>query len=244
MVFHSCRKTVVEPVKCKPAKSLWLKTTSPSIGPLTVTILMTPSGSPAALNKSIITLAEYIWVSAGFHTTTLPIMAGAAQRLAQIEVKLKGVIANTKPSKGRCSSLFHIPGADSGCSAYNWVTYSALNLKKSINSQAASISAWNTFLDWASMVAAFSFALKGPASNSAAFKNIDTLWCQGISDHCFLACKAAFIAKWTCSALPKLYCPKRCWWSWGGCMFLVFEVLNSCFPMYIGTSILEAYISW
>ena len=44
------------------------------------------------------------------------------------------------PSNGLCSSLFHIPSEDSGCSEYNFVTYWALNLKKSINSHAASIS--------------------------------------------------------------------------------------------------------
>ena len=53
---------------------------------------------------------------AGFQTTTFPINAGAAHKLAQIEVKLKGVMANTKPSNGRYSILFHTPGSDSGCS--------------------------------------------------------------------------------------------------------------------------------
>jgi copper(I)-binding protein len=41
---------------------------------------------------------------------------GAADKLAAIEVKLKGVKANTKPSNGRYSKRFHIPGNDSGCS--------------------------------------------------------------------------------------------------------------------------------
>ena len=40
-------------------------------------------------------------VSEGFHTTTLPNMAGAAGKLPAIAVKLKGVIANTNPSSGR-----------------------------------------------------------------------------------------------------------------------------------------------
>ncbi len=39
----------------------------------------------------------------GFHTATLPSMAGAAGRLPAMEVKLKGVRANTKPSSGRNS---------------------------------------------------------------------------------------------------------------------------------------------
>ena len=84
--------------------------------PLTVTRFITPSGKPAAWNISMITCAEYIWVSAGFQTITLPSIAGAAQRFAQIEVKLNGVSANINPSSGLCSNLFHIPGCDSGCS--------------------------------------------------------------------------------------------------------------------------------
>ena len=103
-------------MKCKPAKSLLLNTTSPAVGPSATTILITPSGNPASLNNFIITCAEYIWVSAGFQTITFPIIAGAAHKLAAIAVKLKGVIANTKPSKGLYSSLFKIPSADSGCS--------------------------------------------------------------------------------------------------------------------------------
>jgi hypothetical protein len=43
-------------------------------------------------------------------------MAGAAHKFAAIAVKLKGVIANTNPSRGRYSNRFHIPGDDSGCS--------------------------------------------------------------------------------------------------------------------------------
>ena len=43
-----------------------------------------------------------------------PTNAVLEERLAAIEVKLNGVIANTNPSKGRYSNLFHIPGLDSG----------------------------------------------------------------------------------------------------------------------------------
>ena len=93
-----------------------LKITFDIFSPLTVTIFITPFGSPASSKSSIITFAEYIWVSAGFHITTLPNIAGAAHRFAQIDVKLKGVIAKINPSNGRCSSLFHTPGRDSGCS--------------------------------------------------------------------------------------------------------------------------------
>ena len=53
----------------------------------------------------------------GFHRAVFPSMAGAVGRLAAIEVKLNGVMANTKPSRGRCSSRFQQPAEDCGCSA-------------------------------------------------------------------------------------------------------------------------------
>jgi hypothetical protein len=46
----------------------------------------------------------------------LPSSAGAVGRLPAIEVKLNGVMASTKPSSGRYSIRFQLPGADSGCS--------------------------------------------------------------------------------------------------------------------------------
>ena len=55
--------------------------------------------------------------SAGFQTTTLPMIAGAYAMFAR-HVKLKGVIASTKPSSGRYSVRFHWPGSDSGCISY------------------------------------------------------------------------------------------------------------------------------
>ena len=89
----------------------------------------------------MMTPAEYIWVGAGFHTTVLPISAGAVARLAAMEVKLKGEMANTNPSSARYSVRFHIPGLLIGCDSYtsrmNWT----LKRKKSIISHAASISA-------------------------------------------------------------------------------------------------------
>ncbi len=63
------------------------------------------------------TQAEYTWLSAGFHTTTLPIKAAEAGRLPAMAVKLKGVMATTKPSSARYSIRFQIPGALMGCSA-------------------------------------------------------------------------------------------------------------------------------
>ena len=40
-------------------------------------------------------------VGLGFHSTVLPISAGAVARLPPIAVKLNGEIAYTKPSSGR-----------------------------------------------------------------------------------------------------------------------------------------------
>lgn len=44
--------------------------------------------------------AEYFAVAAGFHTTVLPIGAGALGIFPAMAVKLNGVTANTKPSRG------------------------------------------------------------------------------------------------------------------------------------------------
>ena len=56
--FQSVRNTSVLPVKCNPAKFLSSNTTFEISLPLTVTILITPSGKPAAWNNSMITCAE------------------------------------------------------------------------------------------------------------------------------------------------------------------------------------------
>ena len=48
---------------------------------------------PASSSSSIVTCAANCWVGDGFHTTVLPISAGAVGRLPAIAVKLNGVIA-------------------------------------------------------------------------------------------------------------------------------------------------------
>jgi hypothetical protein len=53
-------------------------------------------------------------VGKAFHSTVLPIRAGAVGRLPAIAEKLNGVIAQTKPSSGRKSTRFHIPGEEIG----------------------------------------------------------------------------------------------------------------------------------
>jgi hypothetical protein len=41
----------------------------------------------------MVTVAASCWVGDGFHSTTLPIRAGAVGRLPAMEVKLNGVMA-------------------------------------------------------------------------------------------------------------------------------------------------------
>jgi hypothetical protein len=71
----------------------------------------------------------------------LPISAGAIGRLPEIAVKLNGVSANTKPSSGRRSVMFHTPGPDCGWTRYRSAANWTLNRQKSTSSHAASISA-------------------------------------------------------------------------------------------------------
>src|SRR5687768_1552897 len=116
MVSHIPWNTPVDPVKWMPAKCGDASTGSPTAAPGPGTMLITPGGRPAASRSSMMTCAEYTAVDAGFHTTVLPITAGAVGKLPAIDVKLNGVTANTNPSRARCSSRFQTPGADCGCS--------------------------------------------------------------------------------------------------------------------------------
>ena len=102
----------------------------------------------------MITSAARTAVVAGFQRTVLPHRAGAVGRFPAMEVKLKGVTAKTKPSRGRSSRRFQVPVGEWGWSRMSWSRKWALKVKKSISSAAASISAWWIVLDWPSMVAA------------------------------------------------------------------------------------------
>ena len=90
---HRCWNTGVDPVKWMPARSGWASTTSEISGPQPGSMLTTPGGRPASSSRSITSDAASCWVVDGFHTTTLPISAGAVGRLPAMAVKLNGVTA-------------------------------------------------------------------------------------------------------------------------------------------------------
>jgi hypothetical protein len=66
--------------------------------------LMTPGGNPAASISFMRCQPVKTVDDAGFHNTVLPMSAGAVGRFPAIEAKLKGVTANTKPSRARYST--------------------------------------------------------------------------------------------------------------------------------------------
>ncbi len=132
----------VEPVKWMPARCGEASATSLTAPPLPVTRLTTPGGRPAASSSRMVKWAASCWVGEGFQTTVLPISAGASGRLPAIAVKLNGVTARTKPSSGRWSVRFQTPVEETGCSASTCAPKATLKRRKSISSQALSISAW------------------------------------------------------------------------------------------------------
>src|SRR5262245_32103447 len=117
IVFHIALKTSVEPVKCTPARSRWVSTVSDTVTAFPGTKLITPGGSPAASRTFRMYHELGIALDAGVQTTVLPMSAGAVGRLPPMDVKLKGVIAYTKPSSGRYSSWFQAAPEEIGCSA-------------------------------------------------------------------------------------------------------------------------------
>ena len=93
MVCHRCWNVGVEPVKWIPARSGWVSATFETSRPSPGSMLMTPGGIPASSSSSIVSDAASCWVGDGFHSTVLPISAGAVGRLPAMAVKLNGVIA-------------------------------------------------------------------------------------------------------------------------------------------------------
>ena len=61
--------------------------------PSPVSRLITPGGRPAASSSCMVRYAAKVWVGDGFHSTVLPINAGAVGRFPAIAVKLNGVMA-------------------------------------------------------------------------------------------------------------------------------------------------------
>ena len=122
------------PVKWMPARSGWGRAASATPPLWPVTMLMTPGGSPASSSSCMSADAANCWVVAGFHTTVLPISAGAVGRLPAIDVKLNGVIASTKPSSARSSMRFQTPGGEIGWSSLRWAAKCTLNRQKSTSS--------------------------------------------------------------------------------------------------------------
>src|SRR5439155_13556398 len=117
IVFHIDWKTGVEPVKWTPARSGLASAGSPISEPEPYTRLITPGGNPASSYSFIRKCAEYAAVDAGFQSTVFPISATDVGRLPPIAVKLNGVTAKTKPSSGRYSMRFQIPGEEPGCAS-------------------------------------------------------------------------------------------------------------------------------
>ena len=200
----------MDPVKWMPARSRCGSATADTAWPSPVTRLITPGGSPAAASRRIVACAASCCVGDGFHTTTLPSSAGAVGRLAAIEVKLNGVIARTKPSSGRYSIRFQMPGADNGCSASSRRAKWTLNRQKSISSQAASISAWYTDLDWPAIVVALIVARHGPLSRSAALSRIAARSSKDIARQSGAAAAAAPIASATSCSVALCMVPSTC----------------------------------
>ncbi len=90
---HSFWNVAVEPVKWMPARSGELSATSDTARPSPGSRLITPGGMPASSSSRMVRCAANDWVGEGFHSTTLPISAGAVGRLPAMAVKLNGVIA-------------------------------------------------------------------------------------------------------------------------------------------------------
>ncbi len=88
-----CWNVRVEPVKWMPARSGADSATSDTAMPSPGSRLMTPGGMPASSSSRMVSWAAKLCVGEGFHSTTLPISAGAVGRFAAMAVKLNGVIA-------------------------------------------------------------------------------------------------------------------------------------------------------
>ncbi len=105
-----------------------------------------------------------------------------------------------------------------------------------MSSQAASISAWYTVLDWPSIVATFSVSRHGPASSSAARRNTAARSGHGVAAQSRRAPKAAAIA-WSTWSRPAVWTSARTWsWRWGAVTGNVVSLLTRRPAITIGAS--------
>jgi hypothetical protein len=205
----------VLPVKWMPASSGCGTATSDTAAPLPVTMLTTPGGRPAASSSRMTKCADSCWVGEGFQTTVLPMSAGASGRLPAMAVKLNGVMASTKPSSGRWSVRFQTPVLETGCSSSSWRPNATLKRRKSMSSQALSISAWKAVLLCPSIVAALRVSRQGPASRSAARSSTAARSSKEMSRQAGAAASAASTAACTSAAPASRVVPRTAAWRCG-----------------------------
>src|SRR5581483_820921 len=117
------------------------------------------------------------------------------------------------------------------------VMYSTLKRRKSVSSQAASISAWCAVFDCPSIVAAFIVSRHGPASSSAARRKTAARSSHGQRDHDSQAAAAASTACCTCSAPTWWTSASTCSLSCGITAGVVPAPFTSLPPITAGISI-------
>src|SRR6478672_9212456 len=95
------------------------------------------------------------------------------------------------------------------------LAYWTLKRRKSISSQALSVSAWKAVFDWPSIVAALIRWRHGPASRSAALSRIAQRSSKAIPRHSGAASVAACTASLASVVVEFRSTPRTCWWSCG-----------------------------
>ena len=111
-----------------------------------------------------------------------------------------------------------------------------LNRKKSVSSQAASISDWWIVFDCPSMVAALTCARYFPLSRSAARRMTAARSSNDHAPQSFWARLEASIAAWMWAAAASWESASTCLWLWGETTGLVFPVEMCCPSMTRGMS--------
>ena len=108
--------------------------------------------------------------------------------------------------------------------------------QKSIDSHAASISAWCAVFDWPSMVAAFSVCRHGPARSSAARRKTVARSSHGVRDQSAHASAETAIARSTSFAPPLCTVARTCERLCGSTDSNVSPVRTSSPPITSGSS--------